>query len=313
LRELEEAQAANDEAVKAAEASAELAQGRASAMELELEEALVQARNAERETAEIRMAYEDALAAREELATQLQQLQKQLDAEREKNRLNEEQLEEERARGTKSVLASQLSEALKEAEDARAEVRELKRKLEQAQRLVAQAGDGAATATAPRHSVEEELNLVRRAAEAKGGGKFTIGELLVNAGLVTPAQVDEAIEIQRNDRQQHIGAILVANGWASEEAVAQALAYQCNVPFVRMDTLSLKPESAGLISERLAHQHSCIPIDSDGATMTLAMVNPLDLVAIEDIERATSLKVEVVVGVPREIKEAIEKYYWEPA
>jgi type IV pilus assembly protein PilB len=154
--------------------------------------------------------------------------------------------------------------------------------------------------------------LVRKAAEAKGGGKFTIGELLVNAGLVTQEQVEEAIEEQKRDRHQHIGSILVRNGWAGEEAVAQALAYQCNVEFVRLPSLTLDGTTTALISARLANQHACIPIESDDVTVTLAIVNPLNLVAIEDIERSTSRKVEVVVATPGDIQEAINKYFWEP-
>lgn len=293
-----------------AQGSLEAALERAATAEKQLAEAMEQAALAETDLTQAQESREQALAAQEEFAEQLGQLQKQLDAERAKLRTYEEQLDDEKSKGTKASLAAQLADALSEVEEARTEARELRRALESAQAAASAAASAPAKVT--RRSSEEELNLVRKAAESKGGGKFTIGELLVNAGLVSQEQVEQAIDEQRQDRHQHIGAILVNNGLASEDAVAQALAYQCNVEFVRLSNVDVDSASTGLISERLANQHHCIPISSDDTTMTLAMVNPLDLVAIEDIERSSSRKVEVVVGTPREIKDAINKFYWEP-
>ena len=70
--------------------------------------------------------------------------------------------------------------------------------------------------------------------------------------------------------------------------------------------------AAALISERLANQHLCVPVEANEEAITLAMANPLDLVAIEDVERAYGRKVDVVVGTATQIRAAIGKYYWEP-
>jgi chromosome segregation ATPase len=312
LAALESEGAGAAEQVAELEERAKTAEGRAATRERELSEALEPVTAAERELAAARENHEQALAVQEETGQQLALLQKQLDAERERTRAAEDQVEDEKSKGTKATLAAQLAEALQEAEEARKEARELKRALEQAQRSDAPLSTPVVATSSAKRSSEEELNLVRKAAEAKGGGKFTIGELLVNAGLVTQEQVEEAIEEQKRDRHQHIGSILVRNGWAGEEAVAQALAYQCNVEFVRLPSLTLDGTTTALISARLANQHACIPIESDDVTVTLAIVNPLNLVAIEDIERSTSRKVEVVVATPGDIQEAINKYFWEP-
>nr|HPO14020.1 type II secretion system protein GspE [Candidatus Hydrogenedentota bacterium] len=64
--------------------------------------------------------------------------------------------------------------------------------------------------------------------------------------------------------------------------------------------------------ERPANQHQCLPVRTTDEGLILAMVNPLDLLAIEDVERTTNRKVEIVVVTPSDIKEAIAKYYWEP-
>ncbi|MCF6287276.1 MAG: hypothetical protein L3K26_19150, partial [Candidatus Hydrogenedentes bacterium] len=98
----------------------------------------------------------------------------------------------------------------------------------------------------------------------------------------------------------------------SEAAVAQARASQCGVDFMRITETTVDPDAASLISERLANQHSCIPISVSDRGMVLAVVNPMDLLAIEDVERFTNKKVDVIVGTVPEIEHAIARYYWEP-
>ena len=66
------------------------------------------------------------------------------------------------------------------------------------------------------------------------------------------------------------------------------------------------------MTERLARLHTCIPLSATEVGVRIAIANPLDLVAIEDIERATTRKVEVVVATPKAILPLIDHYYWEP-
>jgi len=94
--------------------------------------------------------------------------------------------------------------------------------------------------------------------------------------------------------------------------VAQALACQCGVDFVALTERTVNSEATALINERLANKHNCIPVRATAGTLELAMANPMDLVAIEDVERTTNRKVEVVVSTASAIKEAIAKFYWEP-
>lgn len=230
-------------------------------------------------------------------------LRRELEDVRAQQHMMEEQLAEEQAKGTKSVLATQLAEALKDAEDARSELRSLRLQ------SGASAKPGKAASGAPTTS---DTQRVQEAATRLSGQKRTLGELLVEAKLVSQELVDEAIQIQKGNPQQHVGAILIEKGHASEEAVAQALAWQCDVPYVALTEGAITPEAATTISQRLAQQHTCIPIQADDNSLTLAMHNPLDLLAIEDVERAAARTVEVVVSTPREIRAAIEKYYWEP-
>jgi chromosome segregation ATPase len=233
---------------------------------------------------------------------------------RERADLAEQRLQDETAKGTKSVLAQQLAEALREAEQAREELHTLRRKLGRAEGAPA-AAPAAAKQTPPPPaadaSEEESLERIRAAAKTLGRKK-TMGEILVTAGILDKQTLDYTLEVQRNTPNTHLGALLIEQGLANETIVAQGLASQCDVDFIHFDDGAMDPEAAALITRRLALQHTCIPIHADDTNVTLVMANPLDLVAIEDVERAANRKATPVVSTPAEIRAAIEKYYWEP-
>jgi len=305
VREAEEAQAALAQELADAAAAGEDAAGLQATLDArdeELDTLRTRLEEAETEAAAWRMKSESAPDEAE-----LDKLRDELSAEKERAAGLEEQLEVERRKGTKSALAEQLAEALKEAEDAQAEVRRLKKALGATPNPVADV-----PAAPLRNEADEDLE-ARILAAAKGGkGKRSIGEILEAAGVVTREQIDTAMDEQRKNPMKHLGGIFVELGYASPEAVAQALACQCDVRFVRLDESSIDGDAASLIHARLAQQHTCIPISSDGNRLKLALVNPMDLLAIEDVERSSGREVEVVVATADDIRSAIEKFYWEP-
>lgn len=152
-----------------------------------------------------------------------------------------------------------------------------------------------------------------------GGGERTrfgrrplIGQLLLDARVITKEQLDDAIAEQTENTNRHIGEILIEKGYTDEEAIAQVLATQCQTKFFRLAEQPVDSSAVALVNERLAQQHTCIAIHANGGALVLAMANPMNLLAIEDVERATNRKVEVVVATPSDIKDAIAKFYWEP-
>lgn len=330
LRGVEERSKTEAEQLRGVQEELEAARARHAALETELDtlRAASKDNDALREELErFRTQLEDAEAARGALAAEqealraeaerlraevkqmvapetLASLQEELRSLRARLGEAEAELASERARGTRAQLAAQLAEALKEAEDAKEELR----------RLRASVSAGTTTQTAS-HGIggaaedEQVARVLAAAKRAKNGLKRTVGELLVEAGIVSPAQINEAIEVQRKSPQKHIGAILIEKQYASEAAVAQALAAQCGVEFVRIAADTVAPEAAALINERLASQHKCIPIRATENALVLAMVNPLDLVAIEDIERSTGKTVEFVVSTAQDIRGAISRTY----
>lgn len=243
----------------------------------------------------------------------LAELERRLAEESERAASLEEQLESERSKGTKSALAEQLAEALREAENAQNELRQLKRSPAGGTRTAPPTTDSGLNALqdARRVVVDDEAQRIRVA--AKGGhGKKSIGEILESAGIVTRDQISQAMEEQRKNPMKHLGGIFVDWGFASPEAVAQALACQCDAEFIHLGEDQVEADAASLINARLAQQHTCIPISASEERLRLALVNPMDLLAIEDVERSSGREVEVVVATATDIKAAIEKFYWEP-
>lgn len=234
----------------------------------------------------------------------------------------ERELAEAREQGKKSFLAQQLTEAVQETERLEEENKRLREQLglleDGRKRMDGDYDMETATALAypePQvsRSPEDELLRIQRSAQKwTHGPKRVIGQILLDAGVISESQLDMALEVQKSNPQQHLGAILGEMGFASEEAIAQARASQCGVEYIRIAEDTIDPEAAALINQRLAAQHNCIPVSATANSMVLAVTNPMDLLAIEDVERFTNRKVDIVVGTVPDVAQAITRFYWEP-
>ncbi|MBI4557961.1 MAG: hypothetical protein HY706_10295 [Candidatus Hydrogenedentes bacterium] len=259
-------------------------------------------RNLAASKAEVEKA-QDEVRAQKAASEKAADLKAQLQAERERAIELEERLREETAKGTKSALAQQLAEAVKAREELHKEMVGLRIEMDRLRRVNAElSGVG----VVPPDEVEEALGV---SGQDHQGKKRQIGEILVEAGSITREQLEIALEEQRGSPAKHLGSILVEREFTTEEVVAQALASQCKLPFVRLHEKSVSPEAVELVSFRLANLHSCVPLSVTESTLVLAMVNPFDLVAIEDVERASSRNVEPVVAVASEVRSAIGRHY----
>ncbi len=136
-----------------------------------------------------------------------------------------------------------------------------------------------------------------------------LGEMLCAAGKLTPRQLAAALEAQGRNPDARLGVILVENGFAGEEAVVEAVAQQCGLTFVRLDTTSVSPDVAGLIDAAAAREHQCLPVRAEGGELILALADPLNGEAVALVEKATRLRVRVVAASPRDIARAQETLY----
>jgi type IV pilus assembly protein PilB len=137
-----------------------------------------------------------------------------------------------------------------------------------------------------------------------------LGELLVERGSITPEQLQKALVYQK-DNGGLIGEIFVELGFLKEEDIAQALTVQYGFPYLPLGNYEISMEIISIIPVRVARQYMLVPIDKLGNNLTLAMSNPLNLQAIEDVELLSGCNVQTFVSTSTDIRKAIEKYYKE--
>lgn len=135
-----------------------------------------------------------------------------------------------------------------------------------------------------------------------------LGELLIERGIISQAQLEKALSAQK-ERAGLIGEILVEMGFAKEEDIAQALTAQYGFPYLPLSNYEINPEVVSIIPGRVARQYMLLPIDKIGSNLTLAMSNPLNIQAVEDVELLSGCSVQTFVSTSSDIKRAIAKYY----
>ncbi len=135
-----------------------------------------------------------------------------------------------------------------------------------------------------------------------------LGELLIERSIITQSQLEKALAVQQ-ERGGLIGEILVELGYAKEDEIAQTLTAQYGFPYLPLSNYDINPEIANIIPGRVARQYLLIPIDKIGNNLTLAMSNPLNVQAIEDVELLSGCSVQSFVSTSSDVKKAIEKYY----
>lgn len=135
-----------------------------------------------------------------------------------------------------------------------------------------------------------------------------LGELLVESGVITKSQLDKALELQK-EQGGLIGEVLVQLKFTTEDDIAKMLTAQYGFAYLPLANYEIDLSLIKLIPERVARQYCLIPIDKIASTLTIAMSNPLNSQAIEDIETLSECSVQVFVSTTSDIREAIEKYY----
>jgi len=141
------------------------------------------------------------------------------------------------------------------------------------------------------------------------GQKRRLGEILVEAGVINETQLQELLEEQARKPQARLGVLVVERGITSEEIVARVLAAQLRLPYLELDNYHVIEAAALQVPEDIARRHECLAIDGDLHSMTLAMANPLDLLAIENIEITCKRRVAAVVAKPSSVMAAIGRAY----
>jgi len=135
-----------------------------------------------------------------------------------------------------------------------------------------------------------------------------LGEILVRENLVTSQQLRETLEYQRANGGR-LGSNLVKLGFISDDVVTAVLSRQYGVPSINLDLFQIETEVIKLISEDVAQKYTVLPISKVGATLTMAMADPTNVFAMDDIKFMTGLNVEPVIASETSIQLAISKYF----
>jgi type IV pilus assembly protein PilB len=135
-----------------------------------------------------------------------------------------------------------------------------------------------------------------------------LGESLLKDNLITPQQLKEALDYQRLNGGR-LASTLVKLGMLSDEEVTAVLSRQYGVPSVNLELFEVDPAAVALVPQETSERYSVLPLSRVGATLTLAMVDPTNVFAIDDIKFMTGLSVEPVVVSETAFNFAVKKYY----
>jgi len=136
----------------------------------------------------------------------------------------------------------------------------------------------------------------------------TIGQLLLEKGVIKQVQLDEALKVQK-EKGGLLGQILAGLGYVTEEQIAQAITVQYGFPYLPLSNYDMDEAAIKMVPENVARQYCMIPIDKIGNTVTIAMADPLNTQAIEDIELVTNCSIQIFVSTATDIKQSIDKFY----
>ena len=135
-----------------------------------------------------------------------------------------------------------------------------------------------------------------------------LGELLVREELITPLQLQEAMEQTRRSGGR-LGAELAKLGFLEENELTAFLSKQYGVPAIDLREFDIDNETIALIPREVVHKHKVIPVNRTGSTLIVAMADPSNIFAVDDIKFLTGYNVEIVVASEEDIEGAEEKYY----
>ena len=135
-----------------------------------------------------------------------------------------------------------------------------------------------------------------------------LGELLVRENLITLQQLQKAQEQQRQGGGR-LGFNLTKLGYIEESELTSFLSKQYGVPSINLAEFEIDPDVIKLVPQEVAEKHQVIPVNRAGASLIVAMADPSNIFAIDDLKFLTGYNIEVVVASDGAIREAIGKYY----
>ncbi len=136
-----------------------------------------------------------------------------------------------------------------------------------------------------------------------------LGEILVKNNIIYENDLNSALKIQEKNPNKRIGEILIENKLLSEEELVNALSLQFGIPVVDLAKYEIRDDIIKLIPKEMIKKHYVIPINRFGNTLILAVDDPTDITAIDDIKFYTGYNIEVVISSSKDINILIDKIF----
>jgi len=138
--------------------------------------------------------------------------------------------------------------------------------------------------------------------------KKRLGDILLEAGLIDQRKLEEAIALQKVTRER-LGRVLIKQGFVSEEDIMRTLSHQLHIPYIDLSSQAIDKKLILVVPQTVAENYLLVPIREDGKTLTVAMSDPLNILAIDELSIRTKLTIIPVIALEEEIQRAIEELY----
>lgn len=135
-----------------------------------------------------------------------------------------------------------------------------------------------------------------------------IGELLLYAGKITSEQLKNGLKAQEGTSKK-LGEVLVEENYVSQEDIVEVLEYQLGFPRIDLNKYEINQSVVTLLPENIVRKYKAIPIDKKDNKLIIAMVDPLNFFAVDDIKLSTKMELESVIATEDDITKLIDRYY----
>ncbi|WP_138495660.1 type II secretion system ATPase GspE [Paenibacillus pinistramenti] len=138
--------------------------------------------------------------------------------------------------------------------------------------------------------------------------KKRLGDLLVENGIISQDQLEEALTEQRKTKRK-LGDLLISQGYVTEQQLIEVLEFQLGIPHVSLFKYQIDPAITQIIPESMAKRYQVLPFMKEGGKLMVAMADPLDYFAIEDLRMTTGFRIEPAISSRDELTRAIARHY----
>ena len=149
---------------------------------------------------------------------------------------------------------------------------------------------------------------IDEAAELQNRKRLRIGQVLVEAGLVSDADIEQALGEQKKRKGKRLGEMLVELGLLRERDLSVTLAAKFDIPFVNLDEVAINPEAAAQVGRELIQKYGVMPLDIDQKTLTVAISDPTSIDALEALRVRAQRRIQDVLVTPSQLKDAVARH-----